>query len=261
MRKRLKFKPLVEALVEIKWRLNEAPTSVQPGLHYPLFLGRLQERIKEQYRYVETLPAAHVPDDVTPHIVKYRFRAQENGWPLIQAGPGIATLNFTESYTWDDFLKASMDFFKDLIDSFSFGDGSSPEFTSILLRFINGHEFDFTTYSVVKFMAENLHVYVELPSDITEANEIAGLPHGIQITIRYPLQVPIGTGTIRLGNGLKSGHPAFIWELHVESQSPNVPQSRDEFEKWLEQAHGIIEKWFFSLISGKLESEFVVEEV
>ena len=104
MSEQLEKKPLVEALLEVKWGLEGPPDGPQKDPVYPLFVGQLYALVKDSYSHVEKLPATSVPDEITPYIVKYRFRETENGWPLVQAGPGIASLNFTDSYKWDKFL-------------------------------------------------------------------------------------------------------------------------------------------------------------
>ena len=103
-RKDLKNKPLVEALLEVKWEL---PVRNTPGIegdpHYPLLLGRLSERVETDYPFHEALPTAQIPDAMVAHMAQHRFRTSEGGWPLIQVGPGLMTVNETDGYTWDDF--------------------------------------------------------------------------------------------------------------------------------------------------------------
>jgi len=60
------------------------------------------------------LPTAQIPDELSPCTIKYRFRKHKDGWPLIQVGPGISAINFTEKYDWESFLTASNTFYKDL---------------------------------------------------------------------------------------------------------------------------------------------------
>ena len=46
-----------------------------------------------------------MPDEFTPHIVHHRFRVSPDGWPLLQVGPGVFTVNDTANYRWTEFEK------------------------------------------------------------------------------------------------------------------------------------------------------------
>jgi uncharacterized protein (TIGR04255 family) len=56
-RKELKNKPLVEAILELKWTL---PAQATPGMegdpHYRLLLGRFSERVESSYPFHGPLP-------------------------------------------------------------------------------------------------------------------------------------------------------------------------------------------------------------
>ena len=104
----LKNKPLVEAILEVKWGSVQRATGVGIHPHYKLLLGRLYERAREDYREHEELPSAEIPDEISGHMVKHRFRRTKDGWPLIQVGPGILTVNDTSEYTWTDFRMRSI---------------------------------------------------------------------------------------------------------------------------------------------------------
>lgn len=110
-RKDLKNKPLVEAILEIRWHLVQL-TSVQGPAqmilpagdpHYRLLLARLFDRLQKDYPVHEQLPTATLPDDMLPQIVQHCFRAANDDWPLVQVGPGVFTVNDTHRYTWTDF--------------------------------------------------------------------------------------------------------------------------------------------------------------
>ena len=97
--KELKNKPLVEAILELRWKLSIQ--GIDP--HYSLLLGRFPERIEAKYPLHEPLPNAQFSDAMMPYILQHRFRPGLNKWPLIQIGPGVMTVNETEGYTWDKF--------------------------------------------------------------------------------------------------------------------------------------------------------------
>ncbi len=104
VRHSLKNKPLLEAILEIKWALSPHSENIGNGTdpHYKILLGRMFDKISDTgglYPIHEELPAARIPDEFAGHIVQHRFLVEAGGWPLIQLGPGILTLNETENYT------------------------------------------------------------------------------------------------------------------------------------------------------------------
>lgn len=112
-RKDLKNKPLVEAILEIRWQLQQpirVPAPAQMMLpavdpHYRLLLGRVFDRFQREYPFHEQLPTATLPDEILAHVVQHRFRSAKDDWPLVQVGPGVFTVNDTHRYTWTDFQK------------------------------------------------------------------------------------------------------------------------------------------------------------
>lgn len=159
----LPSKPLVEALLEIKWELrSQAPPSlgpVDPG--YPYAVGRLFERVRKDYPFREELPVAQMPEGATPHLARFRFRKAAGGWPVVQIGPGVATVNFTETYTWDAFRAAVLGFVPHLRSVYDDVYPLKP--TSVLLRYINAVELDYSKNDALKFLEEKMHVLLRLP--------------------------------------------------------------------------------------------------
>lgn len=255
----LRTKPLVEALLEVKWSLEETSRGTKRDPAYPLFVGRLYEQVKDSYGYVQKLDATQVPDEITPYIVKYRFRVTEDGWPLVQAGPGIASLNFTDSYKWDKFLAAANNFIPKLIEAYApspAGEQEAPTFSSVMLRYINAVEVDFEREDIVDYISKNLHTRVVLPKKIAQSPVVSGSPEKFEINIANPLNDPPGLGSLRLAKGTYSGRSAIIWELIVRSTDADTPQNPESFEEWLRKAHDVAESWFNTLIEGNLEKQF-----
>ena len=97
--KLLKNKPLIEAILEVRWNLEPGPA---PGTgrdpHYKFLLGKLFETVKTRFPHHEELPAASIPEELTPYAVHHRFRESANGWPLIQVAQGFLP-SMTQSAT------------------------------------------------------------------------------------------------------------------------------------------------------------------
>ena len=99
----LQNKPLIEAFVEVRWQLAQDDTERLVDPLYKFLLGRLYDRLLEQFPEHEKLPTATVPDEMVPHVVQHRFRPGPNEWPVVQVGPGIFSVNQTQAYTWSEF--------------------------------------------------------------------------------------------------------------------------------------------------------------
>ena len=252
----LEDKPLVEAILELKWSpQGEMLPWKDPA--YPLYVGTLYESIKGSYPHVEELPAKQVPDEITGGVVKYRFRRTANGWPLVQAGPGVATVNFTESYKWTAFRSHVLQFFPQLLQAYRFGGAyEGPFFTAAILRFINAVESD---QDPLQFVSEKLHAEVKLPDPVAHATQISGAPSSIDVRLVYPISTPKGSGNIRIATGKKNDTPAVVWDLSVVSQGADAPQTEPQMDTWLTSAHALIETWFLAFVEGELLEQFGVK--
>ena len=102
-RKILKNKPFVETVFELRWKFQEPALGIKIDLHYKIMIGRIYDRVKDEYPLHEQLPTANMPDEIAGHVVQHHFREGKDKWPLIQIGPGIIALDDTEGYVWKDF--------------------------------------------------------------------------------------------------------------------------------------------------------------
>src|SRR5437773_12485491 len=97
-------KPLVEAIFELRWVLQQPSEgeAIDPG--FPIFLGRFYDKVSSDFPESENQPAALMPEMMTPYVVRNRFRKTTGGWPLVQIGTGIFSVNDTEGYDWSTFV-------------------------------------------------------------------------------------------------------------------------------------------------------------
>src|SRR5262249_46485067 len=93
-------KPLVEAIFELRWALQtqQGGQAIDPG--FQIFLGRFYDKVSVDFPESENLDAALIPEMMIPYVVRNRFRKTKNGWPLVQVGSGILSVNDTEGYDW-----------------------------------------------------------------------------------------------------------------------------------------------------------------
>jgi uncharacterized protein (TIGR04255 family) len=259
----LKNAPLIEALLEIRWELTKVGPDAFRDSGYRLAIGRLYDRIRDRFKAIQQLTLNEFPDELTAYHAKIQFRKEQNGWPLVQLGPGIATVNFTSPYTWDDFEEAIQFVLPKLVEAYEGTDleqnGEGLNIISAKLRYINAITLDWKEErDVLEFLNQSLHTIVSLPDAISHAEIINGPPQHLNLQLGYVLDTPPGRGIVQFSTGHKGQEPALIWEISVHSKDEDAPKltELETFWSWLGSAHDVIEKWFFKLIEGDLEKQF-----
>lgn len=254
-RKDLKNKPLVEAVLELKWALSGQPT---PGMqfdpHYRLLLGRFSERAQKGYPAHEPLPTSQIPDGMVAHMVQHRFRVAEGAWPLVQIGPGILTVNDTAKYTWSDFQERCEAAVAQLFDAHP----ARADFhvQDITLRYIDAVAFDFNANSIFNFIGDNLKTKIALPEGLFQGTSVKKNPAAFNWQASFMNDNPKGMVTLRFATGQRDGARSLIWETLVQSAGASLPTMPDGFTQWLSGAHDVTDDWFFKLIEGELERRF-----
>jgi len=243
-------KPLIEALVEIKWGTEG---EMDPGFH--LLVGRLYERVRSEYPDVEDLPMSNFPSAFMTHVVRHRLRRTKGGWPLIQIGPGILTINETESYTWDDFSRRSRDVLPKLFEAHPSGD--KLQVSQLLLRYINGVDLDYLREDVLEFLHKNMRTDLALPTSVFSDGQVDPKPMEFGLRMSFPAANPKGMLTVQINTGEIKKRPGLIWELLFRSAGTEIPEMPREFDSWLEGAHNTVERWFFELSKGPLLERFL----
>ena len=258
----LPSKPLVEAILEIKWAPSgvgvRAGQQIIPWKdpYYPLLVGILYESLKKRFPHVEELPAQQIPDELAAGIPKTRFRRSKDGWPLVQTGPGLFSVNFTESYKWERFQTTASEVYSLLASSYrAAGAKGLPPLSSATLRYINAVEVPVEDHQ--SFIRDFLHVGVSVPDAVSKAKQVTGAPNSVDIRINWPLSSPRGAGSLQISSGTRANVPAVIFNLSASSQGKDAPIGARVVGRWLSQAHELlVETWFFSLIEGELEERF-----
>lgn len=264
-------KPMVEAWLEIRWKLeNGSPQHVpQRDPQFAFALGRFRDKVSDEFTYSKSLETIHLPEEMTPYIVRYQFWKAQGDWPVLQIGPGIATVNFLTYDSWSDFREMARFLRTHLIAAYE-RDGIETE--SIALRYRDAESFQYSESDVLEFLHGNLRTSLNLPEYIPGDVGRRKHPAGIDLRLSYDLAFPPGKGSVRLATGtLSSVHgeqlnkapsEVIVLELEVVSSGDHVPDIHkdDEFDSWLEAAHDVLHEWFFSFIDeGPLWKKYGVE--
>jgi uncharacterized protein (TIGR04255 family) len=250
--KNLTHKPLIEAILELRW----APSLSKDGgidADLRLFLGKFHDLLAKEYPVFEVLGNAAAPEQMLPNIAQYRFRQRADGWPLIQIGSGVLTLNDTTSYVWDDYKKRAETIVGILFQNYP---GKLVP-TSIDLRYINALSVDFEKQDALSCLAEKFRVRVDFPKVLFEGNGVEPTPTVFAMQTAFPVKSPLGAVHFRLAKGKANDKDAIIWETLVHSEGRELPPLPKEFSAWLGAAHTRAEEWFFRLVEGQLLKQFL----
>lgn len=252
----LKNKPLVEAIFELRWELQEPAPGMKVDPHYKIIIGRIYDKLKDEYSFHEQLPTASVPDEMVGYTVQHRFRKSKEQWPLIQIGPGIITVNDTESYVWEDFEKRIIQAVNVLFEVYP-GSQSNLKVNNLLLRYIDAIDFDFESSNIFDFLGENMKSKISLYPRLFEATGVENLPFGFDWRFAFRSSKPNGVVHLRFVRGKRKESDALIWETMVQSVSQDVPDKiQEKIQEWLNNAHNLTDDWFFKLIEGELLRRF-----
>lgn len=251
----LKKKPLVEAIFEIKWEVsakNDPRVAIDPN--FRILLGRFSEKVDTDYPFHTPLPLASLPDEVAPFKVQHQFRAQQNGWPLVQIGPGIITVNDTGGYTWADFEHRC----ESIVETFFsiYPKRDELRIQSTVLRYLDAVECDFDKETAFDFLRTKMRVNVDLPPELFNGGGVDSNPSMLSLYTAFPCKAPEGALSVGFATGQKAGRPAIIWETVMQSKSGETPDTPEKFSVWLREAHAVTDDWFFKLIEGELERRF-----
>ena len=275
----LAHNPLVEAWLEVHWLAKprssdrgvaahgrSAETEVDP--FFQLAVGAIYGQIKQEYAHVEQLPANDAPPGQLPHVVRLRFRPAANEWPVMQFGPGIATINFTQQYSWTTFRQDSLRLREVLLTAY--GD-AVLEPIACSLRYRNAVHFNYAEQDIFEFLRQQLNLSLVLSPYIPGTVGVPSWPNDINLNLRFSLTRPTGVGVMRVQTGIdlseansaggSGGKPIILLDYEVQSRGSEAPMLENEqaFQLWLEAAHSVIHDWFFASIEGPLRAAYEKE--
>ena len=183
------------------------------------------------------------------------MRKEKNGYPLIQMGPGIATVNFAKGYSWTLFKEHILNVIASVIDLY-------PEEIHPLrlirseVRFLNGVPIGPKNENPLAFLEEKLHTKVEIDPDFFRLNQMYLQPHSVNLNLAYNLQRPLGHLGISIQSGQMGEMPAYVFQTLIQSSGEGAASTKEAFERWLDDAHDVAENSFCTLCKGSLMEKF-----
>lgn len=255
MRKVLKNKPLIEAIMEIHWQLKGQMGDFKVDPHYTILFARLYDRLRSEYPYHEQLPTANIPIEVIGRAVQQRFRVSKNAWPLVQLGPGVLTLNDTVGYDWEkDFQGRITDLTSNLFDAYPQPEDLSIE--KLILRYIDAVEVDFQQHNIFDFLRDMMKITIDINKDLFSSTGVTDQPLLLDLGFAFPSTNPEGILHLRFTQGERDRKSVLIWETVFSTADPAVPQNLESIIAWTDQAHQLTSDWFFKIIDGELLRRF-----
>jgi uncharacterized protein (TIGR04255 family) len=189
-----------------------------------------------------------MPYDVFNNKPIYRFRKNENSYPIYQLGPGLLSVNtINEMYIWDDFEQKILDVFAKFKESYDFN--PSPVF-NIALKYLDFYAFDFDNNNAYNFLKENLHLQIV---------------HSMQLEKYNPLFVNFAAGhkenigqfnfSVNRGAIPQKGGDGFLVETHLTDKR-ELRQDID-ISSWLKKAHEYLSVTFKNMTKGDMYNSFL----
>jgi len=252
-RKILKNKPLVEAIFELKWDLQEPALGMKIDPHYKIIVGRIYDKVHKEYPFHEQLITASIPDEIAGYVVQHRFRKDKDRWPLIQVGPGIISVNDTEGYIWEDFEKRIFQSVEILFEVYP-DSKNNLKINSALLRYIDA--IDFEKGDIFNFLNEQMKTKIIFYNNLFENTGVNEKPVSLDLKASFSSTKPKGACYLRFSKGKIKDTDALIWETAVQSISEDAPKDLNEIAHWIKEAHDLTDDWFFKLIEGELLRRF-----
>jgi len=251
---RLTKPPLVEAIFEFHWTLQTSDQGISIDPHGKLLLGSLYTALRHRYPVHEQLPSALVPDELVPHQVQHRLRHVKDGWPLVQLGPGVLTVNDTEQYNWERFRELIAEALSAFHDARPEPDADRVE--SVHLRYINAAPLDGWQTGILGFLGEKLKLDIRLDPSLFANTGVSAQATDADLRFTFATISPSGQLSIRFARGNARGKESLIWEMGVSSAEARNASEIDRITEWIGDAHALAERWFFRLIDGQLLEEF-----
>ncbi len=238
--------PLQEAIFEMRWLLE--PDATGRGLvdtQYEFALGKFQDTLKANFPF-------HVPkfpSEVMHRMLNYQTMHQfwhgENQWPVVQLGPGIATVNDTDqNYEWEKTYLPNIDkVLLALKKSYN-----ELNFDSLSLRYLDVvrvADYGFTNWR--DFVSEHINFQFENQFDT----------RGDQVSLNFEQTFnlnELGFLNLNFSSGQNNRkEDVFIWQIAVTKQGSVTDE---EVLPWLDEAHECTSALFVEICKKEFYGSF-----
>lgn len=240
---RLPSAPLVEVIFEIRWQIPSNDLGEMQKCQY--LHGDLYAELKGDFPDRETLVPPDFPMETYLNKPAHRFRTKKNGYPTVQVGPGIVTVNTTDDhYEWPNYEKLCLNINEKLFNVYDF---SKNQNLHLALKYYDFFSFDFEKEDVTQFLSNSLHI--DIGQQFFETNSY---PSGIGFALQY--NTDVGDYHIAI-NKRRLRKKTGILVQHSMAGSDIKPQISD-VQHWLSNAHDVCSEAFKNMTKGDLYESF-----
>lgn len=238
--------PLKEAIFEVRWPLQPDESGRQlVDKDYTFAVGKFQGELMNDFPYHVARFPREIPDYVFNHQVMHQFRKEENSWPVVQIGPGIATVNDTEqSYEWE---RTYLPNIKRTLHALKQGYGELV-FSQLSLRYIDMvRVLDYGLDTWEEFV--NKHINFDFRNHFNTRGKLASFNFEQAFDLN-------DTGLLHVGfsNGQNNKKESvFIWQTAVIKRG-RIHQ--DLVPYWLEEAHSCTSELFREICKDDFYATF-----
>ncbi len=238
----LRNPPIIEALLELKWEVGDQQAGMVDK-KFKLYPGIFSEKIKNQYPEIEILDGARIPDEMNPYIPRYRFRKKPGGYPLVQLGPGVLTVNLDKDFSREKFYgvcKGAMDVLFDILPELTF--------IELTIHYIDSFNFSFET-NPFQYLNQKLKTNFEFSSDLFSVANANSNPVNFNLDSTYKVSKPDGFLRIQLRSGVRKvdNMKLLLMDTIFYSIKGQIP-AKELIAEWIRGADGTIHSWFYKMI-------------
>ena len=229
-----------EAIFEFRWGSQQASLDTLPSLDYKLFLGNIFNNVKDKYPITKTLNNAKVPEELANGLVQYQFRKSDSEFPLLQAGPGVFTVNennFSSLTTFKDTVLKGLDVLYKSYPNFS----SLGNF-KLVLNFIYGKEFNFGSQNVNDYINSQTKLNVSIDPKLLKEAGVEEKMKTMEAKFTLNSTNPQGELLILIGKGKKEEKDALVWNISIVSEFKNITNHNNVIQPWISEAEKSLNK-------------------
>jgi len=231
--------PLVEVVIELRWKITSKEELA--GVQY--LYGDLYNELKGKYPFRESIHPVEFPLEMTVNQPVHRFRAEKDGYPLLQVGPGIITLNIIDAkYYWDTFFNDAKELLHTFFNIYPLNNTIAPA-----ILYIDFFPFAFSENDVHKFINQKFNV--TFGQSFFETDK---LPADFNMGFAY--NIDLGDLRVNFQKGKNQNTEGILLQTRING-NPAKPNN-ENINIWLNEAHELSSNLFKQLTKGELYESF-----
>ncbi len=232
--------PLIEVVIELRWQITQKNELTEIQYLY----GDLYNELKDKFPHRESIIPVDIPIEMTLNQPVHRFRARAGGYPLIQIGPGILTLNTIDDiYEWNSFFKDTQETIEKFLKVYTLPDKQVVPG----IMFIDFFSFNFEENDVLDYINRNFKA--TLSQSFFEADKPP-----IDFNMGFAYNIELGQLRVNLQKGIVNKSEGILLQTRINGKP--LLAKEEKLGKWLNDAHELTSDLFKQLTAGNLYETF-----